>query len=490
MFNELGLEHRFKFGALAFLSCCGVGTFFGWAKTESTKMSPLGETATCSTSIGGIVGANSRPGTFDAAGGECLEAPGNFCDAIYRASDPPRWPARPLGTTGDSQQALPAGLLLAQARTTGNCSRVEFEGTSVWWTSVSWLQQQQAIAVVDGAIGSIRVLASDGSERLTAGPAQFGDRKAVLLQPLAVGFLARFGGSRLSFLEPSFSLNGDLDLKAGGVGSVFEFAATEKTIVFYGQAEYRGEAGLRKVMGFHAADLPAARAGGAVRNLRLLKEETNQVFFTLSLRHIATDGETFYFLTRGDTPSLYRFDEKEPTKLVEVPVGLRGQLTGQNSGPPSSVRLFGELEGLSVAAGVVVDEGRPFLLIRQPEGRSTRWQVLSAETRGLGPGRALTLPSTAPHVQVVVDGDKWLLIETDHVTEWGKQALLGLVQLPAKWLRSGGSPLASPDRGPVCSLLEAVPTPNRPIPTRSAQALLANRVRQGPGEELPNDALR
>lgn len=176
----------------------------------------------------------------------------------------------------------------------------------------------------------------------------------------------------------------------------------------------------------------------------------DKTFFRSDYPFIASLGDTAYMLSTNNGLTLYK-SEKGSAELKDISELLPDSI-GVPRMPPFNARqdyyapLMEELEKQAMPAGLFGWNDALYILSREPEGRGTRWMLISLDPRRKKPTGTIELPIRANHVTVVPGNKVWAFIEKGPVKSYGVQESSRMLLITSRLLEA---PLRS--TGMLCS---------------------------------------
>jgi hypothetical protein len=376
--------------------------------------------------------------------------------------------------TGRSSRILLAGLigfaasasLLAQSSSqpaAGCYSTVKLEKNNnklSWISSAAYAKDLSRVIVIDPLQNKLFLVATDG----TVAPVE--DRSLVIspdeMVPATIdstvdgGFILKMVNQRLLRLKNDLSLAEKLDIgQAKGsnnaIGAVYDWTVAGKYLLAIGSVKING----RHRFGFYRVPLQK------ISGFDFLRDFTQVDYYLLGNKYLAgreTGGDGF-FLAMDNAGVIYRVPASGkprtlPLKVFPEEYRLIPPLRTVATGLSSDEALFKEIEGLKVPAGLYSGyDGFLYVLTRKPrtDGTGTLWLLHQIDVSKVGREKltgTIELPTSAPHLTVVLARDNFYILERGSVQALSRQSIESMLIVPSSLItnRSVLAPCQSPTK--------------------------------------------
>lgn len=339
------------------------------------------------------------------------------------------------------------------------CRTIPLEPTPLWVSSATWSVDGSALLVVDVVRKSVvryPITGEPGKVLFRAeepqGPAPS------ILRTVDDGYLLERDDGILERRSESFELIESrrlpevLEGPGGTLGSVNQWVPVGDRLLIFGD--------VRRPDGSWRSGVATAAPGASneLRVLRAFGADDPGLDLHLVPNHYLTelDGRGWFLLMERE-PSLWevRFPEAGGVpELRRVPLPAESWTRPdlmKFSGFDATREFYASLARAALPVGVFGGDGVLYLLRRSPAAQeSTRWTLEVLDPVDGTVLRTLTLPTRAPHVQLVPGDSHWALIEKGPVEGLGVQKVSGARLLPAAWLTESASPLRGAASTAMC----------------------------------------
>jgi hypothetical protein len=362
------------------------------------------------------------------------------------------------------------------------CSRVALSRPLHWATSGVWFESASGVSVVlvaDTLRNDVRAVTLDGDVSLRLA----GDLPRVEGAPYRAGriaeareaadrfFLEDAAHNSILELDPALRLVGEPTsiLARDPSGQRRLEVAWDWTPVaegFLGFGDLHAEKGPSDEGGWVSAFVYFDR-GGLRQVLHSVPTDADARELYVNNRHLATLGETGYYLTLEEEPRLHAFrpDAGVATDLAPLPAEFRswpapsqddGWRKAKNLGPRRNTAFWKLAERSTMPVGLYAVEdpatgaGALYLLARQPAaGTSTTWWLVQLDPASGAERARVRLPTAAAHLIVAPGRTAWAFIEKGPVEGFGQHQApymetRSMLVVPGGWISDlGTSPLRS-----------------------------------------------
>lgn len=165
-------------------------------------------------------------------------------------------------------------------------------------------------------------------------------------------------------------------------------------------------------------------------------------------------GDRLFWLAMASPAQVLEATPGAGRKLNIVPPNWRQVPLFTSGGPGSTVQDYARRERLAFLSGLHAHGKELFLLYRSPlPTGGARWQLGAVDPdQPARPARILTLPTTAPWINLVAGPTEWALVEKGPVTGQlpAEQKILSVLLLPSAWFSAPASPLTKEPKKDLC----------------------------------------
>jgi hypothetical protein len=330
------------------------------------------------------------------------------------------------------------------------CNEVVLKKRPLWVSSATFLDQMQAIVLVDPIRNKLLTYNAQGEAKALPEiqVKQGGEFQPVAISPTGeTGFLLEYVDGTLARLDKGLRPSGIVPLQAKSaqgyrVGSMYQWKVAGNAIVAYG-AVFNGE---RVELGFFRLPLE-----GKSQTPEMLTPLADSAFYLIGQSYITTIGDTAYYVAMGKNPAIYKVApgrKPEPLKAFpdEAELRTRPEFKTRMTGPNSAPKHFAELESFNVVSGLFAQDGMLYLLVRKA-GDWFLYKIDPTKDKILSPEGGIHLPTTsAHHLTVVPSKNSWYFIERGPVEELQQQKIDRMLVVDSAAIASA-APL--PDSCPI-----------------------------------------
>lgn len=330
-------------------------------------------------------------------------------------------------------------------RFVAGCQRVQIESPPEWVSDLLWVPEISKILITDTELGELRTYDPSGA---MADRFAWGAETPGFVERFGTDYLALRGRADLTWLDDRFANPRDFDFKTERraddqwyFSSIWgkQLAVADGSLVGIGGLRNERTSEKSPWLGVFAYPLPwlgdrltpeaptrilslnggrSDLRAGRVDDRRPAMDAALRMLYRFDMPFIAAIGQRAFVVELGAEPRLLAYDTKK--RQLESLGGLPRELASPTEGhakhlSQDTVTLFGELERMTMPAGLYAVDGFLYLAHRSPSERvgETLWRMAKLDPRGdrvksLG---VVTLPTTSAHIDIVPAGERWMIFE-------------------------------------------------------------------------------
>ncbi len=318
------------------------------------------------------------------------------------------------------------------------CYRESLRHSPAWISSAMWVDSSSQIMVVDPQKHEVILYSIKG---LQVNPPFAVDGKKV--KSGAKGrneYILKLLNSRAVVLDEGLGVadaDGNFQKDKAGrtnsLGSLYDWAVANDRIFGFGAI---------KISGQYQSGFLGGNIGGvplSVDGMQLLEPFDYLDYYLLGYQYVAVNESEAFFLKMGDFADLYRVPlgggKLESIKqLIPADFSHVPKIKTQDAGPAEAKKLYEEIEGYKIPAGIYGYGKMLYFLARSPEGKGTAWWLYQIDSAKKVVSPGLRLPTHASNLTLVPSPDFWFIFEKSGIKDDNSQDINDILAVPAQWI--------------------------------------------------------